>query len=89
MTKQKLIILRGYPGSGKTTVGKLLEKKNQGVLVDHNAILTFLANIVGDDEGIYEDIHILEKAMARKLLKDKKNVIVARGFSSSDSVSHT
>lgn len=87
MTKQKLIILRGYPGSGKTTVGKLLEKKNQGVLVDHNAILTFLANIVGDDEGIYEEIHILEKAMARKLLKDKKNVIVARGFSSSDSVS--
>lgn len=86
MKKQKLIILRGYPGSGKTTVGKLLSEKEVGVLIDHNSILTFLANIVGDDDGIYDDIHALEIAMARKLLKDKKNAIVARGFSSPDMV---
>ena len=86
MTKQRLIILRGYPGSGKTTVGKLLSRRGLGTLVDHNLILTFLANIVGDDDGIYDEIHILEKAMARKLLNDKRDVIVARGFSSSNSI---
>ena len=86
MTKQQLIILRGYPGSGKTTVGKLLAERRVGVLIDHNSILTFLANIVGDDDGIYDAIHTLEGAMAQKLLKDNKNAIVARGFSSPDSV---
>ncbi len=86
MTKQRLIILRGYPGSGKTTIGKSLFERGVGTLIDHNSILTFLADIVGDDNGIYDEIHILEKAMARKLLKDKKNVIVARGFSSSESI---
>ena len=52
----KLIILRGYPGSGKKTIGKALEAEGLGKFVDHNAILTFIANIVGDDEGIYDDI---------------------------------
>lgn len=86
MAKQRLIILRGYPGSGKTTIGKQLSQRGLGTLIDHNFILTFLANIVGNDDGIYDEIHSLEKAMASKLLKDKKNAIVARGFSSAESV---
>lgn len=83
---QKLIILRGYPGSGKTTVGKKLAQNGRGLFIDHNSILTFIANIVGNDEGIYEDIHKLEMAMARKVLKDGGSAIVARGFGSAQSV---
>lgn len=78
----KLIILRGYPGSGKTTIGKTLEAEGLGRFVDHNAILTFIANITGNDDGIYEDIANLELAITRKLLQDGSSVIVARGFSS-------
>lgn len=78
----QLIILRGYPGSGKTTIGKVLEKQGIGKFVDHNAILTFIANIAGDDNGIYDDIANLEKAITGKLLSAGKTVIVARGFSS-------
>jgi shikimate kinase len=78
----QLIILRGYPGSGKTTIGKHLEADQLGRFIDHNAILTFLANFTGDDEGIYDEIAALELAMCQKLLREEKNVIVARGFSS-------
>lgn len=86
MAKSRIIIVRGYPGSGKTTVGKLLSKKLNDVFIDHNSILTFLAAITGNDEGIYTEIHNLELAMAKKLLAENKNVIVARGFSTSESI---
>jgi len=82
----QLILLRGYPGSGKTTVGKLLEKRGVGKFIDHNAILTFISTISGDDDGIYDDIANLEQAIARKLLTANKTVIVARGFSSLKSI---
>ena len=82
----KLTIIRGYPGSGKTTLGKMLQDNGFGVFIDHNEILTFVASIAGDDEGIYENIADLEKAMARKLLYSGKDVIVARDFSSKASV---
>ncbi|MES2630367.1 MAG: AAA family ATPase [Patescibacteria group bacterium] len=83
---QKLIIIRGYPGSGKTTVGKLLEQNGIGRFVDHNMILTFLANIVGDDDDIYDEIAQLEQAMCRKILSKGESAIVARGFSSTNSI---
>lgn len=86
MNDTKMIIIRGYPGSGKTTTAKLLSKRTGIVFIDHNVILTFLAGIVGDDRGIYKEIHDLELAMARKLLEDNKSVIVARGFSAPESV---
>lgn len=82
----QLIILRGYPGSGKTTVGRMLEKQGYGRFIDHNAILDFVAEICGDDDGIYDDIANLEKAMTRKLLQSGHIVIVARGFSSPSSI---
>lgn len=82
----KLVIIRGYPGSGKTTLGKELQSRGVGRFIDHNSILTFIASIVGDDEGIYRDIASLELAMTKKLLVDGKDVIVARGFSSTSSV---
>lgn len=82
----KLIIIRGYPGSGKTTLGKILQDNGFGIFIDHNEILTFVASIVGDDDGIYENIADLEKAMTRKLLNSGKDVIVARGFSSQASM---
>lgn len=68
----QLILLRGYPGSGKTTIGKLLEKRGVGKFIDHNAILTFISTISGDDDGIYDDIANLEQAIARKLLTANK-----------------
>ncbi len=83
---QKLIILRGYPASGKSTIGEALESAGIGVFVDHNRILSFIAGMTGDDEGIYDDIHQLELAMTRKLLVDGKSAIVARGFTKADSV---
>lgn len=86
MNKNKIICIRGYPGSGKTTTAKLLSKRVGGLFIDHNAILTFLAGIVGDDRGIYTEIHNLELAMAKKILEEKKDVIVARGFSSPESI---
>ncbi len=82
----KLIILRGYPGSGKTTVGKRLSDENVGTFIDHSSILTFIANIAGNDDGIYEDIASLELAITQKLLKEQKSVIIARGFSSPESL---
>lgn len=82
----KLIILRGYPGSGKTTVGNALQVKGVGRFIDHNAILTFIAGITVNDDGIYDDIASLELAMTRKLLKEGSSVIVARGFSDIDKI---
>jgi len=82
----KLIILRGYPGSGKTTIGKHLQAEGIGKFIDHNAILTFIAGIAGDDEGIYDEIAQLELAMCKKLLVDDSDVIVARGFSGLSSI---
>ncbi|MBN2585213.1 AAA family ATPase [Patescibacteria group bacterium] len=82
----KLIILRGYPGSGKTTLGKALESAGAGKLVDHNQILGDIAKITGNDDGIYEEIHALEQAVAKKIMTDGQTVIVARGFSSVDSI---
>ena len=82
----KLIILRGYPGSGKTTIGRRLAEKAAGKFIDHNSILTFIADIAGNDEGIYKDIANLELAIARKLLKERTSVIVARGFSNLESI---
>lgn len=82
----RLIILRGHPGSGKTTIGKQLHAAGASKFIDHNAILTFIANITGDDEGIYDEIAQLELAMCRKLLSEGKSVIVARGFSSLASI---
>ena len=79
---QSLIIIRGYPGSGKTTVGKRLETRKLGTFIDHNRILTFIAQFTKNDDGIYDEISQLELAMVKKLINDGKSVIVARGFSS-------
>ena len=81
-----LIIIRGYPGSGKTTLGKALQSAGCGQFIDHNQILTFIAKITGDDEGIYGEIHSLEQGMVKKLLNQNQDVIVARGFSSCSSL---
>ena len=81
MSEGKLILLRGYPGSGKTTVGKELESRGVGKFIDHNSILTFVAGIAGNDDGIYDEIANLELAITKKLLGEGKSVIVARGFS--------
>ena len=86
MSQQKLIILRGYPGSGKTTVGKRLKADGVGEFIDHNAILTFVASIAGDDDGIYDQIADLEIAICKKLLTQGQTVIIARGFSKLSSV---
>lgn len=86
MNTPSLIILRGYPASGKSTIGKALEDRGAGVFVDHNAILSFVASFTGDDEGIYDDIHHLEQVMTDKILADGKSAIVARGFSTKDQV---
>lgn len=87
MSQQKLIILRGYPGSGKITVGKRLEVDGVGKFIDHNAILTFVAGIAGDDDGIYDQIADLEIGICTKLLKQGKTVVVAQGFSELSSIS--
>lgn len=81
MSERKLIILRGYPGSGKTTIGKELENHGVGKFIDHNSILTFIAGIAGNDDGIYDEIANLELAISKKLLTEGETVIVARGFS--------
>ena len=81
MSERKLILLRGYPGSGKTTIGKELESHGVGKFIDHNSILTFVAGIAGNDDGIYDEIANLELAISKKLLSEGESVIVARGFS--------
>lgn len=82
----QLTILRGYPGSGKTTIGKRLHAIGKGEFIDHNAILTFIAQIAGNDDGIYDEIAKLELAICGKLLSEGRDVIVARGFSSLSSI---
>ena len=84
--KNKLIILRGYPGSGKTTLGKALEANGEVRFVDHNSILNLITEITGNDDGIYDEIHKLEQAITKKLLGENKSVIIARGFGESNSI---
>jgi adenylate kinase family enzyme len=82
----KLIVIRGYPGSGKSTLGRRLQKEGYGVFIDHNELLNQIVQFTGDDEGIYDDIVQLELALVRKLLDDGKDVIVARGFTTEGGV---
>lgn len=82
----KLIVLRGYPGSGKSTLGRRLQKEGYGVFIDHNELLNKIVEITGDDKNIYDDIVRLELALVRKLLNEGKDVIVARGFSTEGGV---
>jgi len=81
-----LAIIRGYPGSGKATLGKAIQEAGCGKFTDHNQVLTFITSIAGDNDGTYEDIAMLEQAIARKLLQQGQDVTVARGFSSANSV---
>jgi shikimate kinase len=81
----KLIILRGYSGSGKSTIGRLLETQKLAKFIDHNKILNFIASITDDDDGVYEEIAQLELALTNKLLADY-DVVVGRGFSSPSSI---
>lgn len=77
----ELIIVRGYPGVGKTTFSKALAKQNHFTFIDHNDILNGITKYTANDNYIYKDIHSLELAMTKKLLHDGKSVIIARGFS--------
>lgn len=83
----KLIIIRGYPGSGKSTLGRRLCKEGYGKFIDHNELLNKIVEFTGDDKDIYDDIVRLELALVRKLLTEGKDVIVARGFASEAGVS--
>lgn len=65
---------------------KQLAANGYGNFIDHNHLLTVVADMVGDDDGIYDDIHGLEQAMAAKLLDQHQDAIVARGFSSLESL---
>jgi shikimate kinase len=82
----KLIVIRGYPGSGKSTLGQRLQKEGYGVFIDHNELLNQIVQFTGDDKDIYDDIVRLELALVRKLLNDGKDVIVARGFATEGGV---
>ena len=62
---QRLTIIRGYPGSGKTTIGKRLEDQKLGIFIDHNRILTFIAQFTTNDDGLYDEISQLELAMTK------------------------
>lgn len=83
---KQLIILRGYPGSGKTSIGNLLGENPDLVFIDHNQILTLVANIVGNDDGIYNEVHAFERVLAKKVLTEGKGVVVGRGFSLAKSI---
>jgi predicted kinase len=76
----KLIVIRGYPGSGKSTLGRRLQSEGRGVFIDHNELLNRIVSMTGDSEGIYDEIVGLELAMVRKLLESGQDVIVGRGF---------
>jgi predicted kinase len=85
----KLLLLRGYPGAGKTTLGKRLEEDGLGKLIDTNYMLSCVDKLVDDayrSFEIYDQLIILEKTIMTQLLGDGKNVIVARGFSGVDAV---
>lgn len=75
-----LIVVRGYPSVGKTTVGRMLAHKGAGRFIDHNQIINTICSMVGDDEGIYEEIHRFELALTEKVLEDGYSAIVGRGF---------
>ena len=77
---QQLIILRGYPASGKSAVGLKLQMNGKGTFLDHNYIVNAVCTMTDDDQGLYEAIRALEFEMTRKMLADGKSVIVARGF---------
>lgn len=76
----KLIILRGYPGSGKTTVGRLFAQQGLGSFIDHNAVLNKLVGRDGTDDGRYEEIHQQEQVLTRQALQVGQDTLIARGF---------
>lgn len=81
-----MLIIRGNPASGKSTIGKFLEQQGFGVFVDHNALLTLVCTMTMNDDGLFEDIKKLEFSIAKKLLKDGESIIIARGFNTKDSL---
>ena len=81
MTKPVLIVIDGAMGSGKTTISKMLHKKMDGsVLISLDRLKFLLSNCKVDSKvhlGFADDIGRL---IAKKCLKDKRDVIVEKAF---------
>jgi predicted kinase len=81
MTK-KLILIRGIPGSGKTTLAKNMVKQSSGSLVHFEADMFFI-----DDDGLYRfdsaklaDAHRWCEKQTQSALETGRSVVVSNTF---------
>ena len=81
-----LIVLRGYPASGKSTVGRELEALGAGTFIDHNYLMSVVSAMAGEDDGIYAELSRLELAMARKHLSEEKSAILDGTYATKESL---
>jgi len=76
----QLVLLRGYTGVGKTTVGQALAEQNSWRLIDHDTLQHTVCSQIGDDEVICDEINRLELSLVAEVLRQGESAIVAQNF---------
>ncbi len=75
-TKSTLIVMRGYPGTGKSTIARLLAAALQATLIDRDIIRQMAVDLLGDSPQVGHFSYELVFALAREQLRLGLNVVV-------------
>lgn len=71
-----LIVLRGYPASGKSTLGRELQRLGAGTFIDHNYLMKVVRAMAGEGDLIHQELNRLEMVMALQHLEKGESAIL-------------
>ncbi len=74
--KNTLIVMRGYPGTGKSTIAQALAQTLQAPLIDRDIIRQMAVDILGEQPEIGRFAYDLLFALSRKQLELNLSIII-------------